>query len=157
MVPLRKLYRPENTVQGERDLLTLRSDINEVFWSEDLEVIPAKWVEGKCIVRPKQVLSVDPVQWHEAGNFRFYFEKRYDSRSQSFHDLEGDVIKKFSNPSRYPEEEGRHPEVRLFIFSLSLDQRRNYVFVNAYLCCMNPMCYFARDRWRELTQPRIGS
>ena len=38
-------------MQGERDLLTLRSDINEVFWSEDLEVIPAKWVEGKCIVR----------------------------------------------------------------------------------------------------------
>ena len=63
--------------------------------------------------RPKQVLSVDPVQWHEGGNFRFYFEKRYDSRSQSFHDLEGDVIKKYSNPSRYPEEEGRHPEVRL--------------------------------------------
>ena len=51
MIPLRKLYRPENTVQGERDLLTLRSDINEVFWTEDLEVIPAKWVEGKCIVR----------------------------------------------------------------------------------------------------------
>ena len=65
--------------------------------------------------RPKQVLSVDPVQWHEGGNFRFYFEKRYDSRSQTFHDLEGDVIKKYSNPSRYPEEEGRHPEVRLGI------------------------------------------
>ena len=58
------------------------------------------------------MLSVDPVQWHEGGNFRFYFEKRYDSRSQSFHDLEGDVIKKYSNPSRYPEEEGRHPEVK---------------------------------------------
>ena len=51
VICVRKLFRPENTVLGERDLLTLRSDINEVFWSEDLEVIPAKWVEGKCIVR----------------------------------------------------------------------------------------------------------
>ena len=109
---VRKLYRPENTVQGERDLLTLRSDINEVFWSEDLEVIPAKWVEGKCIVRPKQILGIDTVQWHEGGSFRFYFEKRYDSKRQTFHDLEGDVIKKYSNAARYPEEEGKHPEVR---------------------------------------------
>ena len=60
MVTLRKLFRPENTVQGERDLLTLRSDINEVFWSEDLEVIPAKWVEGKCIVREvPYVMSIE--------------------------------------------------------------------------------------------------
>ena len=117
VICVRKLFRPENTVQGERDLLTLRSDINEVFWSEDLEVIPAKWVEGKCIVRPKQVLSVDPVQWHEGGNLRFYFEKCYDSRSQTFHDLEGDVIKKYSNASRYPEEEGKHPEVRFVLKS----------------------------------------
>ena len=74
VICVRKLYRPENTVQGERDLLTLRSDINEVFWSEDLEVIPAKWVEGKCIVRPKQILGIDTVQWHEGGSFRFQQE-----------------------------------------------------------------------------------
>ena len=92
--------------------------------------------------RPKQVLSVDPVQWHEGGNFRFYFEKRYDSRSQTFHDLEGDVIKKYSNPSRYPEEEGRHPEVRLFTV---------LTLMHMCLCCMNPtncVTLEGRGRWR---------
>ena len=112
VICIRKLYRPENTVQGERDKLTLCSDINEVFWSEDLEVIPAKWVAGKCYIRPKLVLNVDPVAWHEGGNFRFFFEKQYNTKSQTFQDVDEDVIAKYSNTNRYPADEGKHPEVR---------------------------------------------
>ena len=112
VICIRKLYRPENTVQGERDGLTLCSDINEVFWSEDLEVIPAKWVAGKCHIRPKLVLNIDPVAWHEGGSYRFFFEKQYNTKSQTFQDVDEDVIKKYSNVNRYPADEGKHPEVR---------------------------------------------
>jgi DNA (cytosine-5)-methyltransferase 1 len=108
---VRKMYRPENTAQGEKEKLTLHSNINEVFWSDDLEVVPASMVEGKCIVRPKQLLSVDPAIWHDEGSFRFYFEKMYDSKKELVLDLPQDVIQRYSSAARYPESEGAHPAI----------------------------------------------
>ena len=112
VICVRKMYRPENTPMGESQRLAYYSDINEVFWSEDLEVIPAKHVAGKCFIRPKRVANFDPVAWHEGGNFRFFFDKQYDSKNETLQDVDDIVIRKYSNTARYPPNEGDNPEVK---------------------------------------------
>ena len=112
MICVRKMYRPENTLQGESEELTLRSDINLVFWSDDLEGVPASLVEGKCFIRPRQVLKRDPAKWHEEGLHRFYFEKKYDSKTQSFSELHQSVIDRYKDKNRYPSSQGSFPSIQ---------------------------------------------
>jgi hypothetical protein len=76
---VRKLYRPENTAQGARRDLTFKSDIEMLFWSSDLIMVPAARVVGKCFVRPKQTLTVSPEKWVREGYLRNTFDRLFEN------------------------------------------------------------------------------
>ena len=120
MICVRKMYRPENTLQGDKESLTLHSDINLIFWSDDLACVPATLVEGKCFIRPSQVLDMDPSKWHEEGLHRFYFQKKYCSGTHTFEEVHRSIIQQYSDKNRYPTLEGGFPDVKQTLATLDV-------------------------------------
>ena len=63
-VRIRKLLRPENTSMSNAEVY--KSDLNEVFWTEEEVVIDPSSIEGKCFVLPiHKVIFTKTLYWAE--------------------------------------------------------------------------------------------
>lgn len=104
-IRVKKLYRPENTHEGEP--LKYRSDLNKLYWSEEGNTIfsyiilniskhrltmdnftecELKFtnIVGKCYIAYSENLDKSVEEWSLLGPHRFYFSEAYDSKAEKF-------------------------------------------------------------------------
>ncbi|XP_023248087.1 DNA (cytosine-5)-methyltransferase PliMCI [Copidosoma floridanum] len=76
---VKKFYRPENTHDGKN--LIKKSNLNQLFWSEEETEMEFTHVIGKCYVVHKNSIKTSVDQWTAGGPDRFYFSKEYQDET----------------------------------------------------------------------------
>ncbi|EOA17989.1 hypothetical protein CARUB_v10006424mg [Capsella rubella] len=89
-VNLRRFYRPEDISEEK----AYRSDIQEIYYSEDTFVLPPEAINGKCEVRRKNYMPL--CSEYPISNHIFFCELFYDSSNHSLKQLPSSIELKFS-------------------------------------------------------------
>ncbi|KFM81899.1 DNA (cytosine-5)-methyltransferase PliMCI, partial [Stegodyphus mimosarum] len=75
-------YRPENT--NKKASLSIQSDLNLLYWSDEEFSVEFSNIEGKCYVVYSENLLESPEEYSKKGPHRFYFTESYNRLSGSF-------------------------------------------------------------------------
>ncbi|XP_017756525.1 PREDICTED: DNA (cytosine-5)-methyltransferase PliMCI-like [Eufriesea mexicana] len=81
-IRVNKLYRPENTHKGTT--LSEQSNLNMVYWSDEVCNIKFPEVVGKCYLIYSENLNQSVDEWIAAGPNRFYFNETYNAQEKTF-------------------------------------------------------------------------
>lgn len=98
VIRVRKFYRPENTHRG-KSVMTYQSDLNLIYWSEELVQIPFTKVIGKCYIAYGDGLGVPVNDWSRDGPHRFYFNQAYNLKTLTYEDVDN-YAKKIGQPGK---------------------------------------------------------
>ncbi|KAL0106555.1 hypothetical protein PUN28_016331 [Cardiocondyla obscurior] len=89
-IKINKIYRPENT---HRDLALMeQSDINMVYWSNEICTVRFSMVAGKCYLTYFKNMNEPIEEWSMGGPNRFYFTEAYNSKEKTFDEPPNDII-----------------------------------------------------------------
>ncbi|XP_033220801.1 DNA (cytosine-5)-methyltransferase PliMCI-like [Belonocnema kinseyi] len=82
-IKVNKIYRPENTNLDPKS--TQKSDLNLIFWSDEVTQVRFSQVVGKCYIAYVGNLNQSVEEWTCGGPDRFYFSEAYFSSEKKFH------------------------------------------------------------------------
>ncbi|XP_011881443.1 PREDICTED: DNA (cytosine-5)-methyltransferase PliMCI-like [Vollenhovia emeryi] len=100
-IKVNKMYRPENT---HRDLALMeQSDINMVYWSNDICSVNFSMVVGKCYLAYFKNMSESIEEWSMGGPNRFYFTEAYNPKEKTFDEPPYNII----NTSKFGKGKGK--------------------------------------------------
>ncbi|XP_071643809.1 DNA methyltransferase 1a [Temnothorax longispinosus] len=100
-IKINKMYRPENT---HRDLALMeQSDINMVYWSNEMCTVNFSVVAGKCYLTYFKNMSESIEEWSTSGPNRFYFTEAYNPAEKTFDEPPYDII----NTSKFGKGKGK--------------------------------------------------
>ncbi|KYQ51853.1 DNA (cytosine-5)-methyltransferase PliMCI [Trachymyrmex zeteki] len=89
-IKVNKMYRPENT---HRDIALMeQSDINMVYWSNEICTVNFSVVAGKCYLAYFKNMSESIEEWSIGGSNRFYFTEAYNPKEKTFDEPPYDII-----------------------------------------------------------------
>ncbi|XP_043265173.1 DNA (cytosine-5)-methyltransferase PliMCI-like [Colletes gigas] len=83
-IKVNKLYRPENT--HREPTLMEQSDLNMVYWSDEICRVKFMDVVGKCYLVYSENLCQSVDEWTVAGPNRFYFNEAYNEQEKTFYE-----------------------------------------------------------------------
>ncbi|XP_076633551.1 DNA methyltransferase 1a [Colletes latitarsis] len=84
IIKVNKLYRPENT--HREPTLMEQSDLNMVYWSDEICRVKFMDVVGKCYLVYSENLYQSVDEWTVAGPNRFYFNEAYNEQEKTFYE-----------------------------------------------------------------------
>ena len=90
-IKVRRMFRPE-------DLNLFNSqhtDVNLLFWSEEVQNIETDLVQGKCFIMPEQLISTDVTKWSSEGQYRFYFNQEFNKETKNLQKLSLSVLERY--------------------------------------------------------------
>ncbi|KYN05968.1 DNA (cytosine-5)-methyltransferase PliMCI [Cyphomyrmex costatus] len=100
-IKVNKMYRPENT---HRDIALMeQSDINMVYWSNEICILNFSVVAGKCYLAYFKNMSEPIEEWSMGGPNRFYFTEAYNPKEKIFDEPPYDII----NTSKFGKGKGK--------------------------------------------------
>lgn len=89
-IKVNKMYRPENT---HRDLALMeQSDINMVYWSNEICIVNFSLVAGKCYLAYFKNMNESIEEWSMGGPNRFYFTEAYNPKEKTFDEPPYNII-----------------------------------------------------------------